>query len=235
MCGGGSYGHWAQMLQVSNVDLAFVQETRAPSTFPPDLVETHDLTVGCWHAAPHGKWGSALWLRRPGIGTLDLGGPSWWAAGGVVNVSGEEFFACSVHLGVARPGSYVASANAFLDRLAELRLRLPMIVSGDWNLTPGRRQPHEALNNSKAELALIDRMRDEFGLVSAWSHHKPDDELPQTLRWVKEPKAPYHCDAIMLSSYWHDRVADATVHVGSPWKGLSDHNPVSVELSPRHA
>lgn len=233
MRGGGSRTHWTQLVENTEADIAFVQETRAPSSFPPELLDSHDFSTGCWGAARHGKWGSALWLRRGGIGAIALSGPSWWAAGGVVNVGGEELFACSVHMDAARPGSYIRSANLFLDALADLRPKLPMVIAGDWNFTIGRRPADDGRTNEKGEDAFIDRLERDFGLVSAWSLHHPAAPLPQTLRFVKLPEIPYHCDGILLSASLRDRVRDVQVLSGHPWTKLSDHNPVVVDLSPR--
>ena len=179
------------------------------------------------------KWGSALWIRRGGIGAIALGGPSWWAAGGVVSVNGEELFACSVHMDAAKPGSYVGSATLFLDALADFRPKLPMVIAGDWNFTIGRRPAEDGRANTKGEDAFIQQAERDFGLVSAWSLHHPASALPQTLRRVKLPEIPYHCDGILLSESLRDRVRDVQVLSGEPWTKLSDHNPVVVELTTR--
>jgi exonuclease III len=230
MRNGDSKLRWRELLQRTQPDVAFVQETKAPATFPPELLDAHDISTAVWVPAPHGKWGTALWTGNRPLETLALAGKSWWAAGAIVESRGVRFLACSVHLGVAVRGAYIGSANAFLDQLQELKIDLPMVVGGDWNLTVGERQPDEELTFSKRGMQLLGRMRDEFGLVSGWSLCNPGLPLPQTLRFAKYPELPFHCDGIFVSSGWHQRVRAATVMAGEPWASLSDHRPVIVDM-----
>jgi exonuclease III len=229
MRGGGSRAHWAELLRLQP-DLAFVQEAKSLSAFPPELLQDRGLSTAVWVPAPHGKWGTALWTVSGTLETLTLSGESWWAAGGIVDAEGVRFLACSVHLGVATKRAYLGSAHAFLDQLQRLNIDLPIVLGGDWNLTVGERQPGEELTVSKAGMQLLDRMKHELGLVSGWSLCNPGTDLPQTLRWTNAPKLPFHCDGIFVSAEWHARVRSAEVLDGEPWRTLSDHNPVIVDL-----
>jgi hypothetical protein len=92
------------------------------------------------------------------------------------------------------------------------------------------RQPSEDSTVSKPGVQLLDRMRDEFGLVSGWSLCNPAIPLPQTLRWANAPKLPFHCDGIFVSTELHGQIRNARVMTGEPWSRLSDHNPVMVEF-----
>jgi hypothetical protein len=79
----------------------------------------------------------ALWTGTRPLEALALSGESWWPAGGIVDAGGVRFLACSVHLGVASKRAYIGTAHAFLDQLQELKVELPMVIGGDWNLTVG--------------------------------------------------------------------------------------------------
>ena len=230
MRGGGSRAHWETLLGETTPAIAFVQETRDPRLLPSDLLAVHDLTNACWSQAGHGKWGSALWLREGACETMALSGPTWWAAGGTVRAMGEEIFACSVHLAPAAAGAYVRSANTFLDGLRSVAGSGPVVLGGDWNLSVGARQPDEELRNSRGERELLQRMREEFGLVSAWSACYPTLPLPQTLRRSTNPVRPYHCDGVFVPVSWGDRLRSVEVPAGPAWTALSDHNPVVVEV-----
>lgn len=227
--GGGSRGHWQHLLRTVRPDIAMVQETRDPSRYIDDLLDPLDVTSTFWIGASHGKWGSALSVRQGMLEPHPLSGPTWWAAGGIVRGDGPELLACSVHLAPIG-GSYVRSAHAFLDALAAVGHRGEVVIGGDWNLTIGQRQPGETSKNSKAELTLIDRLRDEFALESAWSMTYPTSHLPQTLRWSADPVSPYHCDGILIPMAWKERVTHVGIGRNQDWRAYSDHNPVWVDL-----
>ncbi len=95
-------------------------------------------------------------------------------------------------------------------------------------MATARRDGREERTNRPAELALFDRLESEFGLVSAWRLARPTGALPQTLRWMKEPTTPYHCDGIFLPADLAATVSFAQVLTDEPWTTLSDHNPVII-------
>jgi len=106
-----------------------------------------------------------------------------------------------------------------------------LIIGGDFNLTVGERQPAEELKTSKADLAILARLRDKFGLVSAWQAANAGTPLPQTLRWAKDEVTPFHCDGIFIPQPWTGRVRSCKVVSGETWERMSDHNPAMVELT----
>ena len=77
---------------------------------------------------------------------------------------------------------------------------------------------------------LLARLADDFGVRSAWSAANPGSRLPQTLRWARDPRPPYHCDGIFLPSEWCHRITSVQVLDGSPWTELSDHNPIVADI-----
>lgn len=231
--GGGSDARWKAFLAATSPDIAFVQETRDPRTFPPSLIQQDgfDYQDVSWSCAAHGKWGSAVLVKRPlELIPIDgLSGSTWWAAGGTVRLGERETFICSLHLAPMR-GSYVKSANAFLDTLATRDLRMPIIIGGDWNLTASGRHASDPRPHGPGELTLVERLRTEHGLESAWFARWPDRQLPQTLRFANRPGVPYHCDVVLVPTTHGMRVAHAEILEGELWRAMSDHNPVVVDI-----
>lgn len=237
MRGGGSRARWSAMLDAFDPDIAFVQETRRPAEFAADLLDARDLGRAHWTAAAHGKWGSSLWVREGEIEPVTtVSGESWWAAGGIVHARGQRLFACSVHTAPIK-GSYVRSTNAFLDALSALLAGIDpatlVVLGGDWNHCVSERCAGDPRTNTPAETKVLTRLRDEFGLRSAWSVANPDAVLPQTLRFAQAPKIPFHIDGVFLPGAWADRVTSVRVVASKEWATRSDHNPVVVELSAR--
>src|SRR2546427_4512905 len=82
----------------------------------------------------------------------------------------------------------------------------------------------------RGERDILDRLTNEFELVSCWQAANPDRPLAQTLRWTGNPSAPYHCDGIFVPRSWLPLLISCRVVRGSRWKQLSDHNPVVAEF-----
>ena len=77
-------------------------------------------------------------------------------------------------------------------------------------------------------MAILARLRDEFGLVSSWQATNPGIPLQQTLRWAKDQATPYHCDGVFIPQRWTKRLRSCTIISGPEWDAMSDHNPVMV-------
>ena len=126
-------------------------------------------------------------------------------------------------------GSYIKAANRLLDGLLPILRGTPVLLGGDFNLTVGRRQADEIRQNRPSELDLLERLEQEFGLLPVWGLTHPHRPLPQTLRWARDPKPPYHCDGVFLPTALTESVDHVRVLADSPWTELSDHNPVLVD------
>jgi endonuclease/exonuclease/phosphatase family metal-dependent hydrolase len=94
----------------------------------------------------------------------------------------------------------------------------------------GYRQPREGIRFLRGEHNLLERLSNEFDLASCWQAANPDRPLAQTLRWMGNPRAPYHCDGIFVPRSWLPRLTSCRVVRGSRWTQLSDHNPVVAEF-----
>jgi hypothetical protein len=227
--GGGSARHWEALRDLIAPDLCFVQESRDPARPPLDLFRPEGDLTGCWCAVGHGRWGSGLMARGAAVAPVAVPGFEGWVAGGGVAVNGHRLHAFSVHVPQA-PRTFVHSANALLDALAGLALDGPLVLAGDWNVAASRRAPGDPIRFTRGEAALLDRLERDFGLVSAWQLLNPDRPLDQTLRWTRDPLLPFHCDGIFIPAAWAGALRRAEVLQGEPWRTLSDHNPVVVEV-----
>ena len=135
----------------------------------------------------------------------------------------------SVH--APKRGTYQAAVNTILDEIGKLRDESDLIIGGDFNLTIGQRQSTESLTTAEADLAIQNRLRDEFGLINCWQSVHSDEPLPQTLRWSRDRSVPYHCDGIFVPSAWSETLHECTVISSPEWEDRSDHSPVVVELN----
>ena len=233
---GGSLGHWARALAATAADLFFAQESVDPLGLARESSEPWPaLGPGAttWSVVPgrrRARWGSAVLVRSGAIESIAVPGFGGWVVGGKVSVGSASFHAFSVHI-PSRPGaSYEKLADRLVSRLARIVKGEQLLLGGDWNVTVGRRHPEEPKQNSRRELAWLDRLEGELGVVSAWQACHREQHLPQTLRWRRDPLPPYHCDGIFLPLPWVAELKSAEVLTGPEWAELSDHNPVVVEV-----
>jgi endonuclease/exonuclease/phosphatase family metal-dependent hydrolase len=139
----------------------------------------------------------------------------------------ERFRIVSLHTPPPSVGSYVTEVQRMLDVVALLGKDVPLILGGDFNMTVGVRQPDETLTNRKGEIAVLERLENEFGLLNCWQTANPDLPLAQTLRWMfREDSKPYHCDGLFVPAAWCSRLTSCVVHATEEWHGRSDHYPV---------
>ena len=117
-----------------------------------------------------------------------------------------------------------------LDRVALLCGGADLVLGGDFNVAVGYRQPRERIRILRGERDVLDRLTKEFDLVSCWQAANPDRPLAQTLRWMGNPSAPYHCDGIFVPRSWLPRLESCRVVRGSRWSQMSDHNPVVADF-----
>jgi exonuclease III len=211
-----------------NYDLVFLQEIARP-----DLERPH-----VWMAAARRRWGSALVARRGEIEPVRIRGYDGWVIGGIVHgLADEPFFAFSVHVPGpgSRPGgkSYFRGSIEIARRARRLAGRgAKLILAGDFNIAMARRDESDPLFRTKTEHRTLDVIeRRPIGLVSLWSACNPGRAPAQTLRWVTNPSAPYHCDGFLVSP---ELVSGATCRVPPPSatvKRSSDHNPVVARIA----
>jgi hypothetical protein len=232
--GGSGNAHWSKIFDDFDPDVFLVQESFEPIQHLPALIHGDRHRDACWKSVAELNWGSAVYVKKGVTCLLEL--PDFHGHVVGIEVEGSAFpisEGCPLRIfSVHAPdrAGYQRTVNSILDMIEDNRGEGDLVVGGDFNLTVGERPESEVLKTSKADLTILARLRDEFGLVSAWQAANPSGQLPQTLRWAKDPLMPYHCDGIFIPQKWTNRLHGCTVVSGLDWSKLSDHNPVMVEF-----
>jgi exonuclease III len=227
-------GHWSRLLRDLAADVVLAQECRPPGDSPGERFRPGPTDTFLWRPAPARRWGSAILLRGVAAAPLTLPGFAGWVVGAELDGSfwgsGRPLRLFGIHC-PAGEGGYVRTMHRILDRLAPLRAGAELVLGGDFNVVVGRRGPSEPVPVSRGELGILDRLAEEFRLVSCWQAANPGRALAQTLRWSADRHAPYHCDGIFVPSAWAAGIVRCRVVAGARWARLSDHNPVLAELA----
>jgi exonuclease III len=225
-------GHWSRVIRSLKPDLVLAQECRPPEDSPGERFRLGTSDALAWQAAGSRGWGSGLFARSASLVPIPIQDYEGWVVGGEIRNpwwSERPFLVFSVH-GPVGAGGYIRTMQHILDRIAALRDSADLVLGGDFNVAVGYRQPREQIRMLRGELDILDRLGDEFDLVSCWQAANPGRRLAQTLRWMGNPVAPYHCDGIFVPRSWLPRLKSCRVMRGSRWNPLSDHNPVVAEL-----
>jgi endonuclease/exonuclease/phosphatase family metal-dependent hydrolase len=126
-----------------------------------------------------------------------------------------------------RKPNYVAEMWAGLDRYETWIRERPTVIAGDFNShpqwdRPGRRHTHKALEQ---------RLREEFGLVSAWHAAHPGAPEPATLyqRYLGEYRS-FHIDYCFLPEAWTSKLREVTIGSFEDYEGHSDHRPLMIDV-----
>jgi endonuclease/exonuclease/phosphatase family metal-dependent hydrolase len=219
------------LFEVANPDIFLVQETCQPEQYMPDYFwEIHQHQVQ-WAKVGNNAWGSAVLVRSGRVKAIAI--PEF--AGNVVGVEVEGFAWLPVGeqtlqvFSIHAPAPYRPSVNRILDWMATLPQDGELIIGGDFNLTVGVRHPSEQRQDQ--DLWLLERLRQEFGLMSCWQAANPNRNLVQTLRWSRDKVTPYHCDGIFVPAAWYRYLDQYEVLTSPSWEALSDHNPVVASFS----
>lgn len=223
---------WQRLIGDFSPDLILAQESFHPNDYL--LQKQHVRSDRCvWSRVTDRKWGSVIYSRADSLERVDLPEFEGWVAGAMIRnaqIGGDRQDLLAFNIHAPSPGPYEPTVNRILDAIAKRRDGTPLILAGDFNITTARRHPAEELKNTKGEIRLLDRLRNEFGLHNASQALHPDAALPQTLRWTKNPQMPYHCDAVFVSGSHLAHLETATVERTGLWSSMSDHFPVVVTL-----
>ena len=233
--GGSGNSHWSKVFDDFAPEILLVQESYDPIEHLPPLLHGDLHRDASWKCVEGLNWGSAVFVKGKAARPLDL--PDFHGHVVGVEVDGSAFPISkgrplrifSVH--APDRGGYQRAVNSILDMIGSNRGDGDLVIGGDFNLTVGERHETEELKTSKDDLAILARLRDEFGLVSGWQVANAGVPLPQTLRWAKDKVKPYHCDGIFIPQSWSGRVQSCTIVSGPEWERMSDHNPVMVEIA----
>ena len=225
-------GHWSRVIRNLKPDLVLAQECRPPQNSPRERFRHDPLDAFAWQSAGTRGWGTALFARSASLVSIPIPDYDGWVVGGEIrNASWSErpLIVFSIHGPVGERG-YIRTMQHILDRLVCLRGRADLVLGGDFNIAVGYRQPEEQIRILRGECDILDRLTKEFDLVSCWQAANPGRPLAQTLRWMGNPTAPYHCDGIFVPRSWLPRLTSCRIVRGSRWTQLSDHNPVIAEF-----
>jgi len=225
-------GHWSRLVRHLRADLVLAQECRPPESSPGERFRCAPHDAFAWQPAGTRGWGSGLFARSASLVPIPIAGYDGWVVGGTIRNpvwSDRPIAVFSVHGPVGERG-YIGTMHHILDRVAALRDGADLVLGGDFNVAVGYRKPGEPVRFLRGERELLDRLTHEFDMVSCWQAAHPNRPLAQTLRWMGNPRAPYHCDGIFVPSAWLPRLQSCRVVRGPRWKELSDHNPVLVNF-----
>lgn len=226
--------HWQRLIAEFDPDIVFAQESVHPEKY------FSAEAFSCFKSAlyspvvSHGKWGSAILSKTHQLQPIALPGFEGWVTGAKIadlqiGSMAQPTLLFSLH--APSPGPYEPSVDRILDEIAKIWDGSPMILAGDFNMTTAIRHPSEPLGaNTRGELRILERLRSEFGLLNAWQVLHPNENLPQTLRWSRDPLPHFHCDAVFVSHVHLPHLVQAKFESANHWGKMSDHNPVVVSL-----
>ncbi len=122
--------------------------------------------------------------------------------------------------------SYVKYIDRALDTYGEFLKVENAILVGDFNSS----HVFDASGSNRPHSQLIDRLRKEFGLVSAYHCvHTDQPEMPTYYHNFKRDK-PFHIDYCFVPREWVNDLKEVTVGQFEDWIAESDHMPLTVEI-----
>lgn len=225
-------GHWSRVIRNLKADLVLAQECRPPQSSPGERFRYDEDDAFAWQPAGTRGWGTGLLARSASLVPIGIPDYDGWVVGGEIRNtpwSGRPLIVFSVHGPVGERG-YMRTMQHILDRVALFRNHADLVLGGDFNVAVGYRGPRDPIRFLRGERDILDRLTNEFDLVSCWQAANPNRPLAQTLRWMGNPSAPYHCDGIFAPRSWLSRLKSCRVVRGSRWTKLSDHNPVIADF-----
>ena len=226
-------GHWSRLTRSLTPTIVLAQECRTPDQCARERFRPGPLDALLWQPVVGRRWGSALLSRGGAVTPLEVPGFEGWVTGGETQLpalsNGRPLRIFSIHAPAGEHG-YIRTMQQLLDGIAPLRTTADLVLGGDFNVATGYRGQRDKITMSRGERNILDRLADEFDLVSCWQAVHPNRPLAQTLRWSANRTAPYHCDGIFVPRRWLDRLVSCRVVRGSRWDALSDHSPVIAEF-----
>ena len=217
-CARGSFESRAQHLNIYAPTLSLFQEIGRPKT---------DASNRCWFGTYPPQSGvvtidpSLTAQLEPAVQEIDL--PSCVP----VRIAGPKPFR-ALMLWAQKDPTYVQAIWNNHDRYADWIQEEDCVIAGDFNSTP----TVEKTKKRPRHLDLVDRLRDKFGLVSAYHefHGVPHgEELDATYYHLKHRDSPFHLDYCFVPESW--RVENVRVGTFAEWIPHSDHCPVIVDVS----
>ena len=228
-------GHWSRVISLLKPDLVLAQECRPPETFFPascsdmsDAMPSHGNRqeqeggeADCSHD-PHRSHRLRLPITKAGSSAARSGIPR----------GRNVLCACSAFM------DPLVSAGVLPTQCKTFSIALPGCVeTPTWSSAVTSMSPLGIGNNTTVSDSPVVSANCSTALPmsSIWRvagrrriRNRP---LAQTLRWMGNPSAPYHCDGIFVPRSWLPRLVCCRVIRGPRWNKLSDHNPVVAEFA----
>lgn len=218
------------MIDDHKIDLLLVQESYAEAEHLRPEFNSKARCRSVWERVENYRWGSAVVSIGGKLKPFPISGFSGWVVGAEIRGARWQRGYCdsilvfSVHA-PCRKETYAKQVNKLLDEIRREADGRQVIIGGDFNITISHWSKSER-PVSKQDLAIQNRLRDDFRLINCWQEANPEQPLAQTLRWTGDRTTAYHCDGLFVPKEWKDRLESCLVLAGEEWNRLSDHNPV---------
>lgn len=219
---------WQAIINACDPDIILAQETHDPKAFGNTV----------WHELID-HWGTAIWAKKGVIKELNVPECEGWVIGAELTSqslpsgNNETLTVFNIHAqNESKVGNgYVNGIKGALEKIKDIRSEGNLVIGGDFNLSTINNEPDSSKALSRHERELINLLRTDFHLVSAWTLAHPKDKLPQTLRWRFHPEPLFHCDFLFVPEAWGGHITTCDVLSSGKWDTLSDHNPVVATFS----
>jgi len=207
---------WRRLAEVEpRPDLALLQEASAPPEGFPGHASGSASGIGARIWTPHDGA-----LSRPSM--LDGVGDHGWAATAQVHRERGSVDLISLH--AKTQGSAIAHVEALLGRLSEF-MGGSFILAGDLNscrlaerVWPGYRH-----------LEFFESAESSYGMVNCfWEEHQREERT--YWKGCEDAGQPFQDDHIFVSVDLRERVRSCTVLDYEPFRGISDHAPMALEI-----
>ena len=124
---------------------------------------------------------------------------------------------------------YIGQFWKFLQDHWRSMAKEPVIIAGDFNSNTrwdewDRWWNHSDVVNQLASLNI-------HSLYHSWHNEEQGEESIPTLHLQRKKEKPYHIDYIFASKRIHDSAQDFQIGLHDDWIQLSDHMPISVNLT----
>lgn len=182
---------------------------------------------------PDSRWGSWVVARAVRAVRVPLPAFDGWVAGARLTTDAGVAYVFSVHTPGNRPGvrrgSYTRVSRSIVDAIvACVPARATLVIGGDFNIAMAEPVAGEARPLASDERAALAAFR-AHGFRLAWRDTNPGVPRAQTLRWMREPTTPYHCDGFLVRGR-RATIVSCQVIDDRALHARSDHNPVLLEV-----
>ena len=125
--------------------------------------------------------------------------------------------------------TYVQAMDAGLMAYKDFVRQSACVIAGDFN----SHSRFDFKNRQFSHTMLVQKLRDEFGLVSAF-HSRPSlaaDLIEEATYYHKrKEEQPFHIDYCFLPQDWAPHIREVSVGNYQDWKDKSDHRPLLVDV-----